>query len=63
MKLTKQKVEHKGEYVSCGWMLDGWKCSCGWESNSFFDGAEYAESEFKRHVAEAGRAALKEMGE
>lgn len=44
-------TRHKGEYVSLGHMIDGWRCSCGWESHPYFDGADYAEGEFKRHLS------------
>lgn len=36
-----------------GGMLDQIICSCGWESDTFFDGAEYAHSEWKRHVKQS----------
>jgi len=41
--------QHKGQYCSAGYMSDRWACSCGWESDPFFDGAEYARAEFDKH--------------
>lgn len=43
-------IKHIGKYESLGYMLDGWVCSCGWKSSPFFDGAEYAEMEFNKHL-------------
>ena len=42
--------EHVGKYKSGGGMVDQWECICGWESEPYFDGVEYAEREFKKHV-------------
>lgn len=42
--------KHEGTYEDRGWMLDGWSCSCGWKSHPYFDGMEYAEAEWKKHV-------------
>jgi hypothetical protein len=41
---------HEGNYEDRGHMLDGWKCSCGWKSQTYFDGAEYARTEWKKHI-------------
>ena len=35
-----------------GGMLDQIKCSCGWESKTYFDGDVYAYYEWKKHVKE-----------
>lgn len=42
--------EHVGSYDSRGPMVDGWKCSCGWKSADYFDGAHYAEAQWKKHA-------------
>jgi hypothetical protein len=39
-------------YDDGGAMLDQIICDCGWESATFFDGREYAYSQWKRHVKE-----------
>jgi hypothetical protein len=36
-----------------GSMLDQIICSCGWESQTYFDGQEYAHSEWKKHVTQS----------
>jgi hypothetical protein len=36
-----------------GAMLDQIICSCGWKSRTYFDGREYAHSEWKKHVAKS----------
>lgn len=43
-------MTHEGTYWPCGYMGDQWKCSCGWESRKYWDGAEYAHEEWKAHV-------------
>lgn len=42
--------EHVGEYASLGYLIDGWKCSCGWVSAPYFDGDAYAEAEHRKHA-------------
>ena len=41
---------HVGRYKLLGFMSDAWECSCGWESPAYWDGAEYAEADWKRHA-------------
>ena len=41
--------DHKMFDIGSG-MLDQYECSCGWKSNSFFDGAEWAYKEFVQHL-------------
>lgn len=41
-------VEHIATMGGDG-MVDQVTCSCGWEGNPFFDGAEYAMNEWQRH--------------
>lgn len=36
-----------------GAMLDQIICSCGWKSQTYFDGGVYAHSEWKKHVAKS----------
>lgn len=43
-----KKLGHTITYIGKG-MSDQYKCSCGWESRSFWDGVEYA---FKQWVEE-----------
>lgn len=58
LKIIRSK-KHVGEYEGRGHMLDGWKCSCGWRSAPYFDGAEYAKNEWEAHVkAQTKRRAL-----
>ena len=45
--------KHIGRYEERGYMTDGWACSCGWRSFDYFDGAEHAEADWKKHVKEA----------
>lgn len=40
---------HEGRYKSAGYMLDQWVCSCGWESEPYFDGEEYAREDWEKH--------------
>ena len=52
VKVMADEHEHQFKFADLpGGMLDQIICSCGWESETFFDGAEYAHSEWKRHVA------------
>lgn len=44
---------HKYSYEGRGYMCDGAACSCGWKSESFFDGAEYAEHFWREHAKAA----------
>lgn len=52
---SKECERHKGKYRYDGPMSDGWSCSCGWESPSYFDGSEFAHADFERHRAESIR--------
>ncbi len=45
------KPEHVGKNVRPG-AFDRIVCSCGWQSESFFDGAEYAWGKWLEHVAD-----------
>ena len=36
-----------------GGMLDQIICECDWKSQTYFDGQEYAYSEWKKHVSES----------
>jgi hypothetical protein len=36
-----------------GSLLDQAKCSCGWESQTYFDGQEYAHADWVRHAKAA----------
>lgn len=49
--MSDKTENHVGDYRSAGWMLDQWVCSCGWESEPYFDGAEYAEADWKKHAS------------
>lgn len=37
-------------------MIDSYKCSCGWESKHYYDGAEHAYAEWQRHKEQAEKA-------
>lgn len=42
---------HTPRYVSTpSGMIDSYECSCGWKSGPYYDGAEYAWTDWKRHV-------------
>jgi hypothetical protein len=44
-------MHHKPKYdKSGGYMIDRIKCSCGWKSPAFFDGLEYANDAFQKHL-------------
>lgn len=43
--------EHMPKYVEEAGLLDSFECSCGWKSKHYYDGAEFAHNEWKRHVA------------
>jgi hypothetical protein len=44
-------TKHEFEFVPlAGGMLDQIKCSCGWLSATYFDGAEYAIGAWNKHV-------------
>ena len=37
--------------TECGdFMLDWVECSCGWKSETFFDGMPYAKADHRKHV-------------
>lgn len=38
--------DHVGSYREAGWLLDQWVCSCGWESEVYYDGYVYAREEW-----------------
>lgn len=42
--------DHVGSYREAGWLLDQWVCSCGWESEVYYDGYEFAKEEWEKHV-------------
>lgn len=46
-------AEHLPTYTCEPPMLDTFECSCGWKSRVYYDGAEYAQAEWKRHVVAA----------
>jgi hypothetical protein len=41
------------KYVESAGLIDMYKCSCGWQSNPYYDGAEYAYAEWQRHKENA----------
>ncbi|TSC59678.1 MAG: hypothetical protein LiPW15_698 [Parcubacteria group bacterium LiPW_15] len=43
--------EHVPTMTSDG-MNDQMECSCGWKSRGYWDGADYAEKEWRDHVAD-----------
>jgi hypothetical protein len=44
-----RKTGHKGLQISEG-VADRIRCSCGWESNGYWDGMEWATDEFAQHL-------------
>ena len=46
-------VEHAVSWLDVGGMLDQCQCSCGWTSDTYFDGREYAFAEYQRHVRQS----------
>lgn len=52
MKYFEAPAGHTPRYVGASYMLDSYECQCGWRSNNYFDGIEYAWSDWKRHAAE-----------
>lgn len=52
--MLKQKNEPNFKWWEGGInaMLDQLICSCGWESATYYDGREYAISEWRRHLKE-----------
>ncbi len=51
-------MEHKAKMTEDGPMIDVCKCSCGWESKPYFDGAEYAYRDWQKHAAKAATSGL-----
>jgi hypothetical protein len=45
--------KHIATYITEPDIIDIYRCSCGWESKPYYDGAEFAYQEWKRHVAES----------
>jgi len=61
-EITKQAEDlgHKVKYIGTG-MSDQFECSCGWKSNGYWDGREWAWDEFIKHANEiiaSGQARL-----
>ena len=44
--------KHVPTYFTDGGMIDQYRCSCGWQSAPYFDGAEYAMADWKKHKEE-----------
>lgn len=44
------KPEHALKVDEVGYMVDQAFCKCGWESNKYMDGREYARGEWQKHV-------------
>lgn len=45
--------KHVGKYREEAGLIDMWECSCGWESKPYYDGAHWAEEEWRKHVRDA----------
>lgn len=52
-KKAAKVLGHVAKYVGAGYMCDQYICSCGWQSNKFWDGAEFAEDEWIKHAEKA----------
>ena len=48
-----KKIEHTQKIKESS-TIDTCICSCGWESNSYWDGAEYAYNEWVEHIKKNG---------
>ena len=48
-----REINHVGSAES-EFMNDRHVCSCGWESLSYHDGAEFAQQDWVRHIQEHG---------
>ncbi len=62
IKKAAKDLGHVPEYQNPTYMTDGYICSCGWKSRTYFDGEEYAFDEWKRHAQaaiEAGQVHIK----
>lgn len=46
-----REINHIGFATSEG-MTDWHECSCGWKSKPCFDGAEYAQQDWVKHILE-----------
>lgn len=57
MTVTNESKEpHRIENIGRD-LLDQYGCSCGWRSRTYYDGAEYAIQDWRRHVQEETGAA------
>lgn len=45
-----------------GAQLDQIICSCGWESATYFDGQQFAHTEWKQHIIDSHRDKNKSSG-
>lgn len=45
-------AKHKVVVREVSYMIDQAFCACGWESDRFYDGAEYAHQQWKKHLQE-----------
>lgn len=53
MRAFEKKAAEAGHGVrvrEIGYMCDKAFCACGWESHGYFDGAEFAWDDWKRHI-------------
>lgn len=51
--MTRKAIEHKWIGVESHGLIDRGMCSCGWQSAPYYDGREYAESEWAAHIKSA----------
>ena len=60
LKIAVESLGHVPKYTGQG-CADQYECSCGWKSNGYWDGAEWAWNEWVKHakgILEAGQARL-----
>jgi len=51
------KRELEPRYIGID-IVDQYECPCGWKSKPYYDGAEYAYAEWKRHAERCGKVGL-----
>jgi len=49
-RAARPMLKHTARIVEVADMIDECRCTCGWVSTRYFDGAEYAHAEWERHM-------------
>ncbi len=53
LEVEAKKFGHVPTVSEVSLYVDGCSCSCGWKSREYWDGAEYAYDDWKKHAREA----------